>query len=120
MLRFLWESISCQTLLIFLVVFLLVADYMKHRKPKDFPPHPLYLPIVGQMYLMNFSNPLMTVQKVRGWGHYVKGMEGAVTLPPLQHGLGFNPNPMAQEDSQELTLKQAGRLPSAGSTVEEI
>ncbi|PKK27321.1 cytochrome P450 2J6-like, transcript variant X2 [Columba livia] len=64
MLRFLWESISCQTLLIFLVVFLLVADYMKHRKPKDFPPHPLYLPIVGQMYLMNFSNPLMTVQKL--------------------------------------------------------
>ncbi|XP_065511677.1 cytochrome P450 2J4-like isoform X2 [Caloenas nicobarica] len=64
MLRFLWESISVQVLLVFLVVFLLVADYMKHRKPKSFPPHPFYLPIVGHMYLMNFSNPLMTVQKL--------------------------------------------------------
>ncbi|KAK2540519.1 cytochrome P450 2J2 [Columba guinea] len=66
MLRFLWESISIQVLLIFLVVFLLVADYMKHRKPKDYPPHPFYLPIVGHMYLMNFSNPMMTVQKSPG------------------------------------------------------
>ncbi|XP_005498962.2 cytochrome P450 2J2 [Columba livia] len=64
MLRFLWDSISIQVLLIFLVVFLLVANYMKHRKPKDFPPQPFSLPIVGHMYLMNFSNPLMTVQKL--------------------------------------------------------
>ncbi|KAK2540517.1 hypothetical protein Q9233_001389 [Columba guinea] len=63
MLRFLWESISIQVLLIFLVVFLLVADYMKHRKPKDFPPQPFYLPIVGHMYLMNFNNPMVTFQK---------------------------------------------------------
>ncbi|XP_071666245.1 cytochrome P450 2J2-like [Patagioenas fasciata] len=64
MLRFLWESISIQVLLVFLVVFLLVADYMKHRKPKGFPPQPFYLPIVGHMYLMNFSNPMMAVQKL--------------------------------------------------------
>ncbi|XP_065511681.1 cytochrome P450 2J2-like [Caloenas nicobarica] len=64
MLRFLWESISVQVLLVFLVVFLLVADYMKHRKPKSFPPRPFYLPIVGHMYLMNFSNPMMPVQKL--------------------------------------------------------
>ncbi|XP_065697747.2 cytochrome P450 2J2-like isoform X1 [Patagioenas fasciata] len=64
MLRFLWESISIQVLLVFLVVFLLVADYMKHRKPKGFPPQPFYLPIVGHMYLMNFSNPMMAMQKL--------------------------------------------------------
>ncbi|KAK2540518.1 cytochrome P450 2J2 [Columba guinea] len=98
MLRFLWESISCQTLLIFLIVFLLIADYMKHRKPKDFPPQPFYLPILGHMYLMNFSNPMMTVQKC---------------------GEGVNPKPMAHEDSQELTPGWAGRLPSVSSNVDE-
>ncbi|NWQ76950.1 CP2J2 protein, partial [Columbina picui] len=64
MLHFLWDSISIQTLLVFLVVFLLVADYMKHRKPKGFPPQPFYVPIVGHTYLMNFSNPMMTFRKL--------------------------------------------------------
>ncbi|NXJ86944.1 CP2J2 protein, partial [Trogon melanurus] len=64
MLRFLWESISFQTLLISLTVFLLVADYMKRRKPKHFPPSPFSLPFVGHMYLMDYSNPQITVQKL--------------------------------------------------------
>ncbi|XP_009814316.2 cytochrome P450 2J2 [Gavia stellata] len=64
MLRFLWESISFQMLLVFLLVFLLVADYMKHRKPKHFPPSPFSLPFLGHMHLLNFSNPQTSVQKL--------------------------------------------------------
>ncbi|NXT90504.1 CP2J2 protein, partial [Anhinga rufa] len=64
MLRFLWESISFQMLLVFLIVFLLVADYMKHRKPKHFPPSPFSFPFVGHIHLLNFSNPQIMVQKL--------------------------------------------------------
>ncbi|XP_064521208.1 cytochrome P450 2J3-like isoform X2 [Pseudopipra pipra] len=63
MLHFLWDSISFHTLLIFLIVFLLVADYMKNRNPKNFPPTPLRLPFLGHIYMMDFKAPHITVQK---------------------------------------------------------
>uniref|UniRef100_A0A8C0EP36 CP2J2 protein n=1 Tax=Bubo bubo TaxID=30461 RepID=A0A8C0EP36_BUBBB len=64
MLRFLCESISFQMLLVFLIVFLLVADYMKNRKPKKYPPSPFSLPFVGHIHLMNFRDPQLVMQKL--------------------------------------------------------
>ncbi|XP_069718030.1 cytochrome P450 2J2-like isoform X2 [Phaenicophaeus curvirostris] len=81
MLRFLWESISFQMLLVFLVVFLLVADYMKRRKPKNYPPGPFALPFVGHLYLMDYSNPLKMVQKlVEKYGDIVSTEVGSTSF----------------------------------------
>ncbi|OXB82138.1 UNVERIFIED_CONTAM: hypothetical protein H355_009017 [Colinus virginianus] len=63
MLRFLWDSISLQMLFVFLFVFLLFYDYMKRRKPKDFPPRPFSFPFVGNLQFMFSKDPVTTTQK---------------------------------------------------------
>ncbi|NXK03470.1 CP2J2 protein, partial [Herpetotheres cachinnans] len=87
MLRFLWESISFQVLLVFLTVFLLVASYMKQRQPKHFPPSPFSLPFIGHMYLLNFNSPQVTVQKLSEKYGAIFKMQLGTTLFVFVNGL---------------------------------
>lgn len=83
MLRFLWDSISLQMLFVFLLVFLLVSDYMKKRKPKDFPPGPFSFPFLGNVQFMFAKDPVVAIQKVRGFSSWGGGHLNALTFKPF-------------------------------------
>lgn len=42
-------------LLLFLVIFILTADYIKNRRPANFPPGPWSFPIVGSIFTLDHN-----------------------------------------------------------------
>ncbi|KAH0618558.1 hypothetical protein JD844_017891 [Phrynosoma platyrhinos] len=59
-----WEALSLQVLLVFFATFLLIADYMRRRYPKDFPPGPVPLPFLGTLLHIDLKKPHFSVQKL--------------------------------------------------------
>lgn len=64
-----WAALHPRTLLLAAVTFLLLADYLKNRRPKNYPPGPWGLPFVGNIFQLDFGQPHLSIQPVgRGEG----------------------------------------------------
>ncbi|XP_062994255.1 cytochrome P450 2J2-like [Elgaria multicarinata webbii] len=59
------ESLPLQVVLVFLATFLLIANYIKWRRPRDFPPGPVPLPFLGNLLDIDPKKPHLAMQKLR-------------------------------------------------------
>ncbi|KAG2461424.1 cytochrome P450 2J2-like [Polypterus senegalus] len=60
----LWEQLDTRSAIIFIVVLLLVSDYLKHRDGKNFPPSPFWVPFVGDLFSMTSDEPHVNMSKL--------------------------------------------------------
>ncbi|XP_029905554.1 cytochrome P450 2J2-like [Myripristis murdjan] len=56
--------VNIQSLLFFTVLFLLIADYVKTRRPSSFPPGPWALPFVGNIFTVDFNRTHETLTQL--------------------------------------------------------
>nr|XP_040041247.1 cytochrome P450 2J6-like [Gasterosteus aculeatus aculeatus] len=59
-------NLDVKNFLIFAVVFLLSADYIKNRRPGSFPPGPPALPIVGHIFNLDYTRVHVSLTQLAG------------------------------------------------------
>lgn len=87
----LWAGLHPRTLLLGIIAFLFFADFLKKRRPKNYPPGPRRLPFVGNLFSFHVEHLPVQIQEV-GVG------DGAAD---------WVPNPAVQD--QESSREQCGR-----------
>ncbi|KAI4549499.1 hypothetical protein MG293_001829 [Ovis ammon polii] len=66
----LWAALRPGTVLLGTAVFLFFADFLKRRRPKNFPPGPAGLPFVGNSLLMDLEKAHLKLQQfVKKYGN---------------------------------------------------
>ncbi|KAF4021738.1 hypothetical protein G4228_013914 [Cervus hanglu yarkandensis] len=66
----LWAAFRPGTVLLGAVVFLLLADLLKRRRPKNYPPGPPRLPFVGNFFQLDFEKGHLSLQRfVKKYGN---------------------------------------------------
>ena len=73
----LWAALRPGTVLLGAVVFLFLDDFLKRRRPKNYPPGPPPLPFVGNFFQLDFDKAHLSLQRVgAGEGAAIPGTEG--------------------------------------------
>ncbi|CAB1444503.1 unnamed protein product [Pleuronectes platessa] len=97
-----WPWQDVRSLLIFTLVFLVIAECLRTRRPSGFPPGPRVLPLVGNMLSLDFKNlPRQMTQLAEKYGNVYSlkmGSSWVVVLnglDALQEGLLTNGDTLA-------------------------
>ncbi|XP_065113138.1 cytochrome P450 2N13 [Paramisgurnus dabryanus] len=59
-----YDILDLKGLLLLVVVFLVVADYLKHRNPPNYPPSPFSLPLLGNIFNIDSKSPHIYLTKL--------------------------------------------------------
>ncbi|XP_021015977.1 cytochrome P450 2J3-like isoform X1 [Mus caroli] len=82
-----WAALHLRTLLLAAVTFLFLADYLKSRHPKNYPPRPPRLPFVGNLFQMDLTQFHLAVQQfVKKYGNVISldfGIKSSVIISSL-------------------------------------
>ncbi|XP_028726128.1 cytochrome P450 2J3-like isoform X2 [Peromyscus leucopus] len=82
-----WAALHLRTVLLAAVVFLFLSDYFRSRRPKNFPPGPRRLCLVGNIFQMDFKQPHLAVQQlVKKYGNVISldfGIMSSVIISSL-------------------------------------
>ncbi|XP_058513237.1 cytochrome P450 2J1-like isoform X1 [Ochotona princeps] len=69
----LWTGLHPRTLLLGIVAFLFFADFLKKRRPKNYPPGPWRLPFVGNLFSFKVEQLSVQIQEmVKKYGNVIR------------------------------------------------
>ncbi|XP_004483926.2 cytochrome P450 2J2-like [Dasypus novemcinctus] len=77
----LWAGLRLRTVLLGAFAFLFIADFLKRRRPKNYPPGPWSLPFIGSFCQLGFEQPHLKLQQlVKKYGNLLSLQFGDLNL----------------------------------------